>query len=84
MKNRAFLSILLLLALCPPVCCRATTFDADSAYAYAEHLSVTIGPRPMGSASERLALDWVAEKFLSFGADSVFIMKFDRISGGHL
>jgi len=49
-------------------------FNADSAYAFLEHLCVKIGPRPMGSANERAALKWTAEKFHSFGADSAYVM----------
>lgn len=55
-------------------------FSADSTYAYIEHLSVTIGPRPMGSANERIALNWVVQKFKQFGADSAWVMKYDRAS----
>lgn len=50
------------------------SFSADSAYAYIEHLTVTIGPRPMGSANEHAALQWAVEKFKSFGADTSYIM----------
>ena len=51
-----------------------TGFNTDSAYVYLEHLCVTIGPRPMGSANERAALKWAANKFRSFGADSAYVM----------
>ena len=57
------------------------TFNADSAYAYTEHLSVTIGPRPMGSANEQTALLWVKNKFAAFGADSAFVLKFTETTG---
>jgi hypothetical protein len=53
-------------------------FNADSAYAYIEHMTVTIGPRPVGSLNERLALDWTVEKFKHFGADSAFVMEFKK------
>ncbi len=52
------------------------SFNADSAYAYTEHLSVTIGPRPMGSANEQTALLWAKNKFARFGADSAYVLKF--------
>ncbi|HEX9972148.1 MAG TPA: M28 family metallopeptidase, partial [bacterium] len=69
----------LLLILVPTLSFSQTEkFNADSAYAYIEHLSVTIGPRPMGSQNERIALDWAAEKFNSFGADSAYVMKFTK------
>lgn len=48
--------------------------SADSIYANIHHLSVTIGPRPMGSAAEHEALVWAAARLESFGADSVFIL----------
>ena len=51
-------------------------FSADSAYGYIEHLSVTIGPRPMGSENERKALNWAQHKFRSFGADTTYIIEF--------
>jgi len=54
-------------------------FNADSVYSFIHHLSVTIGPRPMGSLNERIALDWAAEKFRSFGADSAYVMTFRKV-----
>jgi hypothetical protein len=56
-------------------------FEADSAYAYLEHLCVKIGPRPMGSANERAALKWTAEKFRSFGADTAYVMNVPEARG---
>ncbi|MFH1941220.1 MAG: M28 family peptidase [bacterium] len=58
---------------------QAPRFNADSVYASIEHLTVTIGPRPMGSLNERIALDWAAQKLRGFGADSVFIMEVKKI-----
>jgi len=57
---------------------QSNTFNADSVYAYIEHLTVAIGPRPLGSVNERLALNWTVEKFKLFGADSAFVMEFDK------
>ncbi len=51
-------------------------FNADSAYAYTKFLSVTIGPRPMGSHNEQRALHWAAAKFNAFGADTAYVMPF--------
>ena len=51
-------------------------FNADSAYAYTKFLSVTIGPRPMGSHNEQPALHWAAAKFNAFGADTAYVMPF--------
>ncbi|MFZ5517979.1 MAG: M28 family peptidase [Candidatus Zhuqueibacterota bacterium] len=56
-------------------------FSADSTYSFIDHLSVTIGPRPMGSPNERLALHWVVEKFKQFGADSAWVQPFDKPAG---
>jgi len=70
------LTKLILLALPVFVFSQNTQFNADSAYSSIEHLSVTIGPRPMGSPAEQRALNWALQKFQSFGADSAFIMKF--------
>lgn len=50
------------------------TFNADSAFADIEYLSVTIGPRPIGSFNERVALDWTVRQFHRFGADSAYVM----------
>jgi Peptidase family M28 len=56
-------------------------FEADSAYAYLEHLCVKIGPRPMGSANERAALKWTVEQFRRFGADTAYIMPVPEARG---
>ena len=73
------LMVLLMLLLPQLLFAQAINFSADSSYTYTEYLSVTIGGRPMGSINERLALDWAAAKFRTFSADTVFIMRFDRI-----
>lgn len=56
-------------------------FEADSAYAYLEHLCVKIGPRPMGSANERAALQWTVEQFRRFGADTAYVMTIAEANG---
>jgi len=53
--------------------------SADSIFTSIVHLSETIGPRPMGAAQEREALQWMASRLAAYGADSVFVMPFDRI-----
>ncbi|MBN2093682.1 M28 family peptidase [candidate division KSB1 bacterium] len=53
-------------------------FNSDSTYTYIQHLSETIGPRPMGSVKEHQALEWVVQKLKSFGADSAYIMRFTK------
>lgn len=70
--SRIFFILLVLLPLFAPA--QREPFNADSAYAAVEHLCVTIGPRPMGSANERRALSWAVEKFIRFGADTAYIM----------
>lgn len=57
---------------------QTTQFNADSVYATIEHLSVTIGPRPIGSAAEQEALRWSADQFARFGADSAYVMWFKK------
>jgi len=56
-------------------------FNADSAYATIEHLTVKIGPRPMGSANERAALQWTVARFRSFGADTAYVMPVPEANG---
>ena len=56
-------------------------FNADSAFATIEHLTVKIGPRPMGSANERAALRWTVAKFRNFGADTAYIMPVHEANG---
>ncbi|NUM75807.1 M28 family peptidase [candidate division KSB1 bacterium] len=48
--------------------------NTDSIYANLQHLTVAIGPRPMGSANEREALQWTARRFQGFGADTAYVM----------
>ena len=59
---------------------QTSDFNVDSTFSYINHLSVTIGPRPMGSQNENIALNWVKVKFEEFGADSTFILKFFKIN----
>jgi len=68
------LAILLTVLLCLPVAAVSLPFNADSAYATIEHLSVTIGPRPVGSRNEQEALQWAMSQFVRFGADSAFFI----------
>ncbi len=55
-------------------------FVADSAFAYLRHLSVTIGPRPIGSAGEQRALSFVVRKFQEFGADTAYVLPLEKFS----
>ena len=72
-----FVIILLLLPIL--LLSQTVKFNTDSAYSYINHISVTIGPRPMGSQNENTALNWIKEKFDQFGADSTFIFKFFKV-----
>ncbi|MEP0822669.1 MAG: Zn-dependent exopeptidase M28 [Ignavibacterium sp.] len=49
-------------------------FSQDSAYAHLKILAGEIGPRPMGSPSERAAMEYAVEKFRAFGLDEAYIM----------
>lgn len=76
-QKQLFVTVLILL---PALLFSQTiNFNADSTYSYINYLSVTIGPRPMGSQNEDIALNWIKEKFNEFGADSTFILKFFKI-----
>lgn len=77
MKSSKFWPIWLLCTIAMlPVWAQKPMFNADSAFAHVKHLSVTIGPRPMGSANEQEALRWAAEKFKSYGADTAYVMPY--------
>ena len=75
---RKIITLIFLLLLPAFSMSQTEKFNADSAYASIEHLSVTIGTRPMGSRNERIALDWAMQKFISFGADTAYVMKFTK------
>ncbi|MFQ6115569.1 MAG: M28 family peptidase, partial [bacterium] len=66
--------IFLTILLPQTILAQGNSFNADSAYAYVEHLCVTVGPRPMGSPNERTALRWTVRKFREFGADTAYVM----------
>jgi hypothetical protein len=62
-----------------------TPFSPDSASAYLRHIAVDIGPRPMGSPSERRALEYAAAKMREFGLHEVSIMpigEYPKMLGG--
>ena len=75
-QKQLFITVLLLPAL---LISQTVKFNADSTYSYINHLSVTIGPRPMGSQNEIIALNWLKEKFDEFDPDTSFIMKFYEV-----
>jgi len=73
---------LLIMLLCATaVMAQNSQFNADSAYATIEHLTVKIGPRPMGSANERAALRWTVAKFQQYGADTAYVMPVFEANG---
>lgn len=71
---RTIRTVLILCLFSLSAAAESNPFNADSAYATIEHLSVTIGPRPMGSRNEQKALRWIKEQFVRFGADSAFVI----------
>jgi len=78
MISRKLICLFFLLLLPAFSISQTEKFNADSAYSFIKHLSVTIGARPMGSQNERIALDWATQKFNSFGADTVFVINFTQ------
>ncbi len=74
----------LILAVFTPVLsfCQTDDFNADTVYAHIKHLTVNIGPRPMGSLNERIALAWTVEKFVSYGADTAYVMELKHFKKG--
>lgn len=74
MRPRSFPTVILVLFCCAAAHAQDFSFNTDSAYANLEHLAVTIGPRPMGSANEREALAWTVRRLQSFGADTAYLM----------
>ena len=77
--NPARLITLLLLWPLSHLTLGQTAFNADSVYAHIRYLAEEIGPRPMGSAQERRALEWAAGKFRTYGADTAWVMPFTRV-----
>jgi hypothetical protein len=80
LKNRKVVFALLLLAW-TPVLFAQSIFSADSVYDHIRYLTEEIGPRPMGSEREWRALEWVAGKFRSYGADTAYVMPFTQVAG---
>lgn len=72
------MQITLLLLMSVGILNAQTPFSLDSAIAYVRTLSVDIGPRPMGSPNERLAMDFAIGKFREFGLDDAYIMPMSR------
>lgn len=82
MNRFQLLGILFLLMLSLAGVARQQEFNADSAYAYTEYLSVTLGPRLMGSHNEQAALRWSRQKFAAFGADTSYVLWFTHSRNG--
>ncbi|MBI3189290.1 MAG: M28 family peptidase, partial [Ignavibacteriales bacterium] len=73
--------LFLLCTLLPaPSLSQQKEFSQANATNLLHHLSVTIGPRPMGSPAEREALQFAVEKFKESGCDTGYIMPFTRTS----
>ncbi|MBM4159736.1 MAG: Zn-dependent exopeptidase M28 [Ignavibacteria bacterium] len=58
-----------------------TPFSLDSAAAYLRVIAVDIGPRPMGSPAERLAMQYAVQKFHEFGLSEAYIMPMNAVEG---
>jgi hypothetical protein len=52
-----------------------TPFSSDSALSYLKTISVTIGPRPMGSPHEQQAMEFALTKFREFGLNETYLME---------
>ena len=57
-----------------------TDFSQDTALSLLKHLSVDIGPRPMGSPAEQEALAFAVRKFREYGCDTAYIMNMSYTS----
>ena len=66
-------SLLVLLALVQPVHAQ-TGFSESNAASIVRHLSVDIGPRPMGSPAEQEAMQFAVRNFKEAGCDTAYIM----------
>jgi len=51
-----------------------TEFSQENSTAVLRHLTVDIGPRPMGSLAEHAALIYAVEKFRQYGCDTAYLM----------
>src|SRR3972149_10603924 len=59
-----------------------TPFSQDSAWSYLKVLAGDIGPRPMGSPSERAAMEYALRKFREFGLqEAVIVPMMQAVSG---
>ena len=61
-----------------------TPFSQDSAWSYLKVLAGDIGPRPMGSPSERAAMEYALRKFREFGLQEAFIVPMMQAVSGEL
>ena len=61
-----------------------TPFSSDSALSYLKTIALDIGPRPMGSPSERRAMAFGLAKFREFGLREVYMMKMNSAGGLNL
>jgi hypothetical protein len=76
-------NLIALIFLFSPLVSQDLQFNSDSAYQTIEHLSVTIGPRIMGSEQEKEALYWAKGKYESFDADTAYILPFTIAERGN-
>ena len=74
-KSLKIFTLLLILILSPNL--SISEFSQQNAEQYLKTLVTDIGPRPMGSPSERKALKFAVNKFKSFGCDTAYLMPMD-------
>ncbi len=66
--------------LCTQLLFSQQEFSQQNASTLLHHLSVTIGPRPMGSPAEREAMQYAVHKFKEYGCDTAYIIPMMRTS----
>ncbi len=80
MKNRLSLTLLMFVA---HLAVAQTEFSQENATQLLKKLCIEIGPRPMGSPAERMALDFAVGKFREYGCDTAYVMRMshtDRVN----
>jgi hypothetical protein len=80
--TRYVVSLVTIFAFISPLVGQSQTpFSTDSATAYLRTIAVDIGPRPMGSANERRAMEFAVRKFREFGLSEATIMPITEYPG---
>src|SRR5512140_643424 len=86
MKRHLFIALTLVLLI--PTLLRAdsspqtqTGFSTERAMEHLRILAGRIGPRPMGSPAEHLALEYALQRLKEFGCQDTFLMHFTEAAG---